>query len=132
MILKRAVLILFQYALCSGIYIFLSALFAGQGFFNQAVTWGFSLFFFIIFVLLVFNDSNKLAFKDNGIGFDQIQSEKIFLIFHRLHGQEPYGGTGIGLALCKSIVHNHQGEITATSTKGQGSVFQVILPVSHK
>ena len=74
----------------------------------------------------------QINFKDNGIGFDQIQSEKIFLIFHRLHGQEPYGGTGIGLALCKSIVHNHQGEISATSTKGKGSVFQVILPITHK
>jgi signal transduction histidine kinase len=74
----------------------------------------------------------QINFKDNGIGFDQEQSEKVFLIFHRLHGEEPYSGTGIGLALCKSIVHNHQGEINAISAKGKGSVFEVILPITHK
>ena len=74
----------------------------------------------------------KISFKDNGIGFDQEQSEKIFLIFHRLHGQGLFSGTGIGLALCKSIVHNHQGEINATSTKDKGSVFEIILPITHK
>ena len=74
----------------------------------------------------------QIKFKDNGIGFDQVQSEKIFLIFHRLHGQGLFSGTGIGLALCKSIVHNHQGEINATSIKGKGSVFEIILPITHK
>jgi len=74
----------------------------------------------------------RICFKDNGIGFDQVQSEKIFLIFHRLQGQGLFSGTGIGLALCKSIVHNHQGEINATSTRGKGSVFEIVLPLTHK
>ncbi len=68
----------------------------------------------------------KLEIADNGIGFDQEFESKMFRMFQRLHDKP---GTGIGLALCKKIVENHGGTIRATSS-GNGSVFEVVLPVS--
>jgi two-component system, chemotaxis family, CheB/CheR fusion protein len=73
----------------------------------------------------------EISITDNGIGFDQKYSDQIFLIFHRLHGREHYMGTGIGLALCKSIVANHNGEIVCVSNKNEGASFKIILPVFH-
>lgn len=71
----------------------------------------------------------ELIFNDNGIGFDQQYAEKIFLIFQRLHSKSEYKGTGIGLALCKKIVENHHGIITACSEKHKGATFTILLPV---
>ncbi|HOY06149.1 MAG TPA: ATP-binding protein [Saprospiraceae bacterium] len=71
----------------------------------------------------------ELVFKDNGIGFDQQYAQKIFTIFQRLHDKHSYAGTGIGLALCKKIVDNHNGFITAQSEVGKGSAFYIYLPV---
>lgn len=65
---------------------------------------------------------------DNGIGFSQEYAERIFNIFQRLHTKSDYAGTGIGLALCKKITQNHQGEISALSGVNTGSVFNIILP----
>lgn len=73
----------------------------------------------------------KICFKDNGIGFEQQFADQIFLIFHRLHGRSEFAGTGIGLALCKKIVINHQGEIFAQSDETNGALFQIILPLKH-
>jgi PAS domain S-box-containing protein len=70
-----------------------------------------------------------IAFKDHGIGFDPAYDKKIFEVFQRLHGRTEYGGTGIGLSICKKIVENHQGCITADSTPGNGAAFHVYLPV---
>lgn len=70
----------------------------------------------------------KIQFTDNGIGFDQKYSDQIFTIFQRLNNRQSFSGTGIGLALCKKIVMNHSGYITATSEENQGAVFTVILP----
>lgn len=67
---------------------------------------------------------------DNGIGFDEKFSNKIFGLFQRLNGNI-YQGTGIGLAICKKIVDNHKGYITARSKLGEGSVFRIILPLSR-
>jgi PAS domain S-box-containing protein len=75
------------------------------------------------------NNYIELTFKDNGIGFDQQYANKIFAIFHRLNHDEKYKGTGIGLALCKKIVENHQGTIDVTSEVGKGASFKIILPV---
>jgi light-regulated signal transduction histidine kinase (bacteriophytochrome) len=70
-----------------------------------------------------------ITVKDNGIGFDEKFSEKIFNIFQRLHGRAEYEGTGIGLAICRKIVSNHKGFIAARSKENIGSEFIVILPM---
>lgn len=69
-----------------------------------------------------------LQVKDNGIGFGQEHAQQIFNIFQRLHSKEAFAGTGIGLALCKKIVLNHQGSISAAAIPGEGAVFTVLLP----
>lgn len=70
----------------------------------------------------------KLMFSDNGIGFEQEYAGKIFTIFQRLNSKDRYEGTGIGLALCKRIVENHDGAIFATSIVNRGTTFIIYLP----
>ncbi len=72
----------------------------------------------------------RIIIEDNGIGFDQKYAEKIFSMFTRLHNASDYEGTGIGLALCKKIVEDHNGFISARSKPGEGSTFIISLPVS--
>jgi PAS domain S-box-containing protein len=71
----------------------------------------------------------KISISDNGIGFDQQYSEKIFILFSRLNQRRDYHGSGIGLSICKKIVENHDGFITAEGKIGIGSTFYVFLPV---
>jgi len=66
--------------------------------------------------------------KDNGIGFEQEYAEKIFQVFHRLHGRSEYEGTGVGLAIAQKVIHNHNGLIKAQSEPGQGATFSILLP----
>ncbi|HVG40597.1 MAG TPA: PAS domain S-box protein, partial [Chitinophagaceae bacterium] len=73
----------------------------------------------------------RIAVTDNGIGFEQEQSKKIFQIFQRLHGISEYPGTGIGLAICKKIMDNHNGFIEAESTLGKGASFYCYFPKNH-
>ena len=65
---------------------------------------------------------------DNGIGFEPRYAERIFEMFERLHPQHVYGGTGMGLALCRRIVESLGGRLTAEGVPGQGAVFSVWLP----
>jgi PAS domain S-box-containing protein len=69
-----------------------------------------------------------ISVSDNGIGFEPQYSEKIFDVFQRLHGQEKYKGTGIGLSIVKKIVENHEGIITATGELNEGATFDIYIP----
>lgn len=70
----------------------------------------------------------KISITDNGIGFEQQYAETIFTLFQRLHFNNQYEGTGIGLAICKKIVDNHGGVIKAEGRPGIGSTFSIFLP----
>lgn len=74
-------------------------------------------------------DFHYITFSDNGIGFSPEYAEKIFVIFQRLHAKEVYEGSGIGLAICRRVVTNHNGYITAEGKEGAGAKFSVYLPV---
>ncbi len=69
-----------------------------------------------------------ISISDNGIGFEPQYSEKIFDVFQRLHGKSQYSGTGIGLAIVKKIVENHNGVITATANLDEGATFDIYIP----
>lgn len=72
---------------------------------------------------------HHIAIKDNGIGFEPEHTTRIFEVFQRLHGRSEYSGTGIGLAICKKIMDNHGGFITAESELEQGATFHLYFPV---
>jgi len=72
-----------------------------------------------------------ITISDNGIGFEQQYNEKIFEVFQRLHTQEKYKGTGVGLAIVKKIVENHQGTITAKGEVDKGASFDIYFPVTE-
>lgn len=72
----------------------------------------------------------NIHIQDNGIGFDQEHAFKIFEVFQRLHNKDEYGGTGIGLSICKKIVLAHKGFIVAKGSPGEGSVFMIYFPVN--
>lgn len=69
----------------------------------------------------------KIIFEDNGIGFEQEYAKKIFILFNRLHNKNEYAGTGIGLAICKKIVENHNGFIFAQGVLNEGATFSIYL-----
>ena len=69
--------------------------------------------------------------RDNGIGMDPHEAERIFEPFQRVHGEEDYPGTGIGLAVCARIIEHHGGRIWVTTTPGQGSLFSFTLPAQE-
>ena len=71
-----------------------------------------------------------ITVEDNGIGFEPHFSERIFEVFQKLHGKDVYAGTGIGLAIVKKIVENHNGIITATSELNKGATFDIYIPAN--
>jgi light-regulated signal transduction histidine kinase (bacteriophytochrome) len=72
---------------------------------------------------------NCISVIDRGIGFPQEYAEKIFKMFTRLHGKAEYSGTGVGLAIVKKVVDNHDGYIDVKSAEGEGATFKIFLPV---
>ena len=86
---------------------------------------------------LNFNDAIKgnsyclITITDNGIGFNPLDAGRIFNIFQRMTSRADYEGTGIGLALCKKIVENHSGFISASGNPEAGAIFTIALPIKH-
>jgi len=74
------------------------------------------------------NDYCHITYTDNGIGFDPQYNTRIFEVFQRLHSQEEFKGTGIGLAICKRIIENHKGVITASGKLNKGARFDIYIP----
>lgn len=69
-----------------------------------------------------------ITYTDNGMGFDPQYNERIFEVFQRLHRQEDYEGTGMGLAICRRVIENHKGSITASGKLDKGSRFDIYIP----
>ncbi|WP_299393304.1 PAS domain S-box protein [uncultured Gelidibacter sp.] len=69
-----------------------------------------------------------IKFSDNGIGFESQYSDKIFEVFQRLHSKDDYTGTGIGLAIVKRIIENHEGIILANARLNEGAEFDIYIP----
>jgi PAS domain S-box-containing protein len=75
-------------------------------------------------------DMWRISVEDSGIGIDTNYHDQIFAAFRRLHGQSEYEGSGIGLATCKKIVEQHDGQIWVESEPGKGATFHFTLPTS--
>lgn len=74
--------------------------------------------------------SAEIRVTDDGIGFDEQYTDRIFEVFQRLHGRDAYEGTGVGLAICRKITERHGGTLVARSEPGKGATFIVTLPLA--
>jgi light-regulated signal transduction histidine kinase (bacteriophytochrome) len=74
-------------------------------------------------------NQHVISVKDNGIGIPPKQKERIFRIFQRLHRNDEYPGTGIGLAIAQNIVHQHKGKISVESELCKGTTFYFTIPI---
>ena len=75
---------------------------------------------------------HHFSISDNGIGFSHEYNQRIFQVFQRLHGRDKYEGTGIGLAIVKKIVENHNGHISAHGVENEGARFDIYIPLSEE
>lgn len=76
-------------------------------------------------------DFYNIYIRDNGIGFEQKYADEIFGLFKRLNSKDKFEGTGIGLSICKKIVEQHNGHISASSQIGEGTTFTISIPVKE-
>lgn len=78
------------------------------------------------------NKYHQISITDNGIGFDSSFSTKVFEAFERLHPKHEYSGTGIGLAIVKRVMQNHNGIVTADGRVNEGSSFNLFFPFANE
>ncbi len=71
----------------------------------------------------------KILIEDNGAGFDPSKKDKLFHVFERLHTQDEYEGTGVGLAIVKRIMRHHKGAVSISGIPDQGAVVTLYFPV---
>ncbi|HEV7620462.1 MAG TPA: ATP-binding protein, partial [Flavisolibacter sp.] len=78
------------------------------------------------------NLSCIITIKDNGTGFEEINTDKLFTLFKSLHDRTNYNGNGIGLVIVKKIMEAHGGSIKVKSQPGAGSSFIITIPLKQK
>ena len=76
------------------------------------------------------NKYHHISIADNGIGFEHQNNDRIFEAFQRLHSKRTFSGTGIGLAIVKKIIENHNGTISAKSELNKGATFNIYIPAA--